>query len=64
MDNGRLQTGLKGRSAGPDNARAAQETPEVKGVTDAEATKKTNKQREVQFKAAHGLLLAFFLLIL
>jgi phosphatidylinositol glycan class O len=65
MDNGGSAPAYKGISASSAKAKAEKEHQEAPGLNpttnDAAVAK---KQSEIQFKAAHGLLVAFLSLIL
>jgi phosphatidylinositol glycan class O len=65
MDNGEPMPAFEGLAAAFAKAKAETEREEAQGLraTTGDAAE-ANKQGEVHFKAAHGILVAFFTLIL
>lgn len=65
MDNGEPLPSYEGIAAAFAKAKAEKEKQESQGLkpTTVDATK-ANKQGEVRFKAAHGIVVAFFTFIL
>ncbi|KAF2454481.1 hypothetical protein BDY21DRAFT_308968 [Lineolata rhizophorae] len=61
MDNGEPRTEYEGIAAAFAKAKAVKEKEEAQGLRENTAD---NKRAEVQFKASHGLLVAFFVWIL
>lgn len=65
MDDGPHETEYSGIAAEFARAKAEREKEEAKGLLDSSVNAKAvNKQKEVQFSASHGLLLALFCLLL
>jgi phosphatidylinositol glycan class O len=65
MDNGEPLPSFEGIAAEFAKAKAEKEKQEAQGLRpDVVDAKKANKQGEVHFKAAHGILVAFFTWIL
>jgi hypothetical protein len=65
MDNGDPLPSYEGLAAAFAKAKAEKEREEAQGLRlRTEDAKVANKRGEIQFKASHGLLLAFFTLIL
>jgi len=63
MSNGELNSEYSGIAAEFAKAKARREEEEARGLLDPSAADE-KKRREIQFKAIHGLLIAFFVWIL
>jgi phosphatidylinositol glycan class O len=63
MSNGEPNSEFAGIAAEFAKAKARREEEEARGLLDPSATDE-NKRREIQFKAIHGLLIAFFIWVL
>ena len=63
MSNGEPNSEYAGIAAEFAKAKARREEEEARGLLDPSAADE-NKRREIQFKAIHGLLIAFFIWIL
>ncbi len=65
MDDGAHQSEYTGIAAEFARAKAEREKQEAKGLRDTSVNAKAfNKQKEIEFSAKHGLLIAFFSLLL
>jgi len=63
MSDGEPQSEYAGIAAEFAKAKAKRQEEEAKGFLDR-SSRDENKRREIQFKAIHGLLIAFFVWIL